>query len=160
MTAATRPADPLILALASIYAARPGGIRDLLLDDIDLGNRRLTIAGRTRPLDEMTRRALLHWLDHRRTRWPTTVNQHLLVNMRTALTTGPVSSYWLNTTFRGHDATLDRLRMDRQLEEALTHRADPLHLALVFGLDEKTAIRYANSARQLLATEAERDHGP
>jgi integrase len=76
MTAATRPADPLILALASIHAARPGGIRDLLLDDIDLGNRRLTIAGRTRPLDE------------------------------------------------------------------------------------KTAIRYANSARQLLATAAERDHGP
>ena len=108
----------------------------------------------------MTRRALLHWLDHRRTRWPTTVNQHLLVNMRTALTTGPVSSYWLNTTFRGHDATLDRLRMDRQLEEALTHRADPLRLALVFGLDEKTAIRYVNSARQLLATAAERDHGP
>jgi hypothetical protein len=27
----------------------------------------------------------------------------------------------------------------------------------VFGLDEKTAIRYANSARQLLATAAERD---
>ncbi|MCE7004905.1 hypothetical protein LWC34_19040 [Kibdelosporangium philippinense] len=155
ITAAARPADPLILALASIHAARPGGICDLLLDDIDLGNRRLTIAGRTRPLDEMTRRALLHWLDYRRTRWPTTVNPHLLVNMRTALTTGPVSSYWLNTTFRGHEATLDRLRMDRQLEEALTHRADPLHLALVFGIDEKTAIRYANSARQLLTTAAE-----
>lgn len=157
MTAAIRPADPLVLALASVHAARPGGIRDLLLDDIDLGNRRLTIAGRTRPLDELTRRALLHWLDHRRTRWPTTLNQHLLINMRTAVTTGPVSSYWLNTTFRGHDATLDRLRMDRQLEEALTHRADPLHLALVFGLDEKTAIRYANSARQLLVTAAECD---
>lgn len=103
----------------------------------------------------MTRRALLHWLDYRRTRWPTTINPHLLVNMRTARTTGPVSSYWLNTTFRGRDATLDRLRMDRQIEEALTHRAGPLHLALVFGLDEKTAIRYANSARQLLATAAE-----
>ena len=158
MTAAARPADPLILALASIHAARPGGISDLLLDDIDLGNRRLTIAGRTRPLDEMTRRALLHWLDYRRTRWPTTLNPHLLVNMRTALTTSPVSSYWLNTTFRGHEATLDRLRMDRQLEEALTHRADPLHLALVFGIDEKTAIRYANSARQLLTTAAECDN--
>lgn len=157
MTAAVRPADPLILALATIHAARAGGIRDLLLDDVDLGNRRLTIVGRTRPLDEMTRRALLHWLDYRRTRWPTTANQHLLVNMRTALTTGPVSGYWLNDTFRGHHATLDRLRMDRQLEEALTHRADPLHLALVFGIDEKTAIRYANSARQLLTTAAECD---
>ncbi|GGN81585.1 hypothetical protein GCM10011579_068340 [Streptomyces albiflavescens] len=26
-------------------------------------------------------------------------------------------------------------------EESLTNRADPLHLALVFGIDEKTAIR-------------------
>jgi hypothetical protein len=49
--------------------------------------------------------------------------------------------------------------MDRLLEEALTHRADPLHLALVFGLDEKTAIRYANSARQLLITAAECNNG-
>ncbi|MET7313400.1 hypothetical protein ACWD7C_36155 [Streptomyces sp. NPDC005134] len=32
----------------------------------------------------------------------------------------------------------------------LTHGADPLHLALVFGIDEKTAIRYPDSARQLL----------
>jgi hypothetical protein len=39
--------------------------------------------------------------------------------------------------------------MDRQLEEALTHRTDPLYLALVFCLDEKTAIRYASPARQL-----------
>jgi hypothetical protein len=43
-------------------------------------------------------------------------------------------------------------RVDRQLEEALVHGPDPLHLAEVFGLDEKTAIRYANSARALLET--------
>ncbi|MFC4503696.1 MULTISPECIES: hypothetical protein [Streptomyces] len=36
--------------------------------------------------------------------------------------------------------------MDRQLEEALVHGPDPLHLAEVFGLGERTAIRYANSA--------------
>jgi hypothetical protein len=47
---------------------------------------------------------------------------------------------------RNLTATLERLRVDRQLEEALTHGADPLHLALVFGIDEKTAIRYADSA--------------
>ncbi|TMR38119.1 hypothetical protein ETD85_05660 [Nonomuraea zeae] len=48
-------------------------------------------------------------------------------------------------------ATLERLRVDRQLEEALTHGPDPLHLAAVFGLDPKTAIRYAENARALLA---------
>jgi hypothetical protein len=69
--AAARPADRLIIALAAVHAARPGAIRALQLTDIDLGNRRLTIAGRARPLDELTRQVLLGWLDYRRTRWPT-----------------------------------------------------------------------------------------
>jgi hypothetical protein len=56
---------------------------------------------------------------------------------------------WL-TSLRGLPATLDRLRIDRQLEEALTCGADPLHLAVVFGIDDSTAIRYAASARQIL----------
>ncbi|MDH6129840.1 hypothetical protein [Kitasatospora sp. GP82] len=45
--------------------------------------------------------------------------------------------------------------MDRQLEEALAHGPDPLHLAEVFGLSEKTAIRYANSALALLERDLE-----
>jgi hypothetical protein len=44
---------------------------NLLLDDVDLGNRRLTIAGHTRPLDDLTLKLLLDWLEHRRRRWPT-----------------------------------------------------------------------------------------
>lgn len=61
--AAARPADRLIIALAAIHAARPGAIRALQLTDIDLGNRRLIIAGRARPLDELTRQVLLGRLD-------------------------------------------------------------------------------------------------
>jgi hypothetical protein len=38
--------------------------------------------------------------------------------------------------------------MERQVEEALYHRADPLHLAIVFGVVEKTALRYANPLRR------------
>jgi hypothetical protein len=41
------------------------------------------------------------------------------------------------------------------LQEALAVGPDPLHLASVFGLDPKTAIRYAENARQLLVTAAE-----
>lgn len=156
-TGAARPADPLILALAAIHAARTGAIRALQLDDVDLGNRRLTIAGRTRPLDDLTHRIFVEWLDYRRTRWPNTANSHLLANQMTALETGPVSGHWIDAGFRGQDATLERLRMDRQLEEALTHGPDPLHLAVVFDLDAKTAVHYANSARQLLQTSVERD---
>lgn len=150
IAAAARPADRLIIALAAIHAARPGAIRALELTDIDLGNRRLTIAGRTRPLDELTRQVLLGWLHYRRTRWPNTANPHLLVNQMTVLELGPVSGHWIDAGFRGQEATLERLRVDRQPEEALTHGPDPLHLAVVFGLDEKTAIRYASSARQLM----------
>ena len=120
-----------------------------------MGNRRLVIAGRIRPLDDFTRHAILTWLDYRRSRWPNTANPHLIVNQQTALETGPVSNVWITNTLRGLAATLERLRVDRQLEEALTHGPDPLHLAVVFGIDEKTAIRYAASARQLLETEIE-----
>ena len=75
------------------------------------------------------------------------------------MSTRPVSENWLTTAFRGLDATLERLRVDRQLDEALTCGPDPLHLAAVFGLDDTTAIRYATAARQLLDTAAEHDPG-
>jgi hypothetical protein len=80
---------------------------------------------------------------------------HLLVTVESALGLGPVTHPWLNRHLRGLPATLERLRVDRQLEEALTNAADPLHLAEVFGLNETTAIRYANAARQLLDTGGE-----
>ncbi|MFF3127871.1 hypothetical protein ACFVRD_37530 [Streptomyces sp. NPDC057908] len=153
--AVTSPGGRLAVALAAVHAARPGAIRTLQLDDTDLGNRRLTIAGRSRPLDDLTRQLLLAWLEYRRRRWPNTANPHLIINMNTALTTGPVSSWWIERELRGQGATLDRLRIDRQLEEALVHGPDALHLAEVFGMADKTAIRYADSARALLEQAAE-----
>jgi hypothetical protein len=147
---AATPQARLVVALAAVHAARCGAIRALHLDDVDLANRRLRIAGRPRPLEELTHRLLVEWLDHRRRRWPNTANPHLLISARTAVGHGPVSAPWANLILRGLPATLERLRIDRQLEEALTHGADPLHLAVVFDLDESTAIRYAASARQLL----------
>lgn len=155
VAAAQAPAARLVLAFAAVHAARVGAIVVIRLDDIDLGNRRLVIAGRARPLDELTHRVLLAWLQYRRNRWPNTANPYLLINQQTATETGPASPKWASRTLQGHTATLERLRVDRQLEEALTHGPDPLHLAVVFGLDEKTAIRYASLARQLLQTHIE-----
>jgi hypothetical protein len=157
--AAATPAARLALALAAVHAARPKTIRDLHLDDVDLGNRRLVVTGRARPLDDLTRNLLLAWLEHRGRRWPGTANPHLIINQQTAMTTRAVSENWLTESCRGLTATLERLRADRQLEEALTCGADPLHLAAVFGLDDGTAIRYAAIARQLLQTPAEQ-HDP
>ena len=144
------PQARLLVALAAVHAARSHTIRALQLEDVDIPNRRLTIAGRTRPLDELTLRALQQWLDHRRRRWPNTPNKHLLINVRTATEHGPVSGEWASRVLRGAPATLERLRIDRQLEEALAHRADPLHLTAVFDMHESTAVRYSASARQLL----------
>ena len=63
---------------------------------------------------------------------------------------------WITESLRGLTATHEALRVDRQLDEALTRGPDPLHLAAVFGIDEETAIRYANVARALLESPAER----
>lgn len=153
--AAVTPAARLAVALAAVHAARPKTIRELHLGDVDLGNRRLVITGTARPLDDLTRDLLLAWLHHRGRRWPGTANPHLIVNQQTAMTTRAVSENWLTENCRGLTATLERLRVDRQLEEALTRGADPLHLAAVFGIDDTTAIKYATIARQLLETAAE-----
>ena len=142
-----------------MHAARPKTIRELHLGDVDLGNRRLVITGRARPLDNLTASLLLAWLTHRGRRWPGTANPHLIINQQTAMTTRAVSENWLTGSCRGLTATLERLRVDRQLEEALTCGADPLHLAAVFGTGDTTAIKYATIARQLLATAAEQ-HDP
>jgi site-specific recombinase XerD len=158
--AAGTPAARLAVALAAVHAARPRTIRDLHLGDIDLGGRRLIIAGQTRPLDNLTRNLLLTWLQHRASRWPGTANPHLIINQQTAMTTRPVSETWLAGSTRGLTATLERLRVGRQLEEALTHGADPLHLAAMFGIDDTTAIKYATIARQLLQTAAEQHDPP
>jgi hypothetical protein len=60
-----------------VHAARPKAIPDLTLDDVDLPNRRITIAGagHRQPLGELTCHALLAWLAHRRATWPNTTNR-------------------------------------------------------------------------------------
>lgn len=158
--AAVTPAARLTLALAAVHAARGEAIRNLQLDDVDLGNRRVSIAGVTRPLDELTHRLLTDWLTYRHRRWPHTANPHLIINKQTASTTRPVSDNALTAPFRRRAATLEALRVDRQLDEALAHGPDPLHLAVVFGLDETTAVRYSTAAQKILLTAAERQHPP
>ena len=167
VAAATTPTARVVILLAAIHAARSKTIAELRLEDIDLGQRTLVLAGRAHPLDDPTRQAITDWLDCRRQRWPNTANPHLLINRRTALGTEPVGRLWLTNPLRHQVATLERLRVDRQLEEALTHGPDPLHLAEVFGIAEMTAIRYATAARQILESSAETDpshsprtHGP
>jgi integrase len=149
VTAATTVQARLCVVLAAVHAARPGQIRALHLDDVDLAGRRLTIAGNSRPLDDLTAQVLLDWLTYRRERWPNTANPHLLISYSSALGHAPVSATWI-LNLRGLPGTLERLRIDRQLEEAIATGADPLHLAAVFGFSEGAAIRWATNARELI----------
>ena len=99
-------------------------------------------------MGELTGKILREWLEYRQRRWPRTANPHLLISKESALHHGPVSTAYL-ISLRGLPATLDRLRIDCQLAEAIATGFDPLHLAEVFGISEHTAIRYAVNARQL-----------
>jgi integrase len=152
--AAVTPAQRLAIALAAVHAARPKAIRELTLDDIDLPSRRIAIEGHRQPLGELTHHALLAWLDHRRAAWPDTANRHVLVSRISALGSEPVSADFLDKhQLRG--ISLERIRRDRILQEALATGADPLHLALVFNIDHTNAMAYANAARNLLSSPAE-----
>jgi hypothetical protein len=148
------PAQRLTIALAAVHAARPTAIRELTLDDIDLPNRRITIAGHRQRLGELTHNALLAWLGYRRATWPNTANRHVLLSRISALGTGPVSHDYLDK-HQPRGICLERIRRDRILQEALATGADPLHLALVFNIDHTNATAYANTARNLLNSPAE-----
>ncbi len=152
---AGNPAQRLIVALAAVHAARPAAIRQLVLDDLDLPNRRITIAGHTQRLGELTHRALRAWLDQRRTAWPHTPNRHVLISQTTALGVEAISKGYLQFHLQRHGVDLDRIRGDRILHEALTAGPDPLHLALVFNLSHTTASRYAAIAQHLLDDQLE-----
>ena len=160
--AAATPAQRLAIALAAVHAARPGAIRELTLDDIDLPGRRISIAGHSQPLGELTRDALLAWLDYRRATWPDTANRHVLITRKSALGTGPVSASYLADYLGRHQRgiSLEHIRRDRILQEALATGADPLHLALVFNIDHTNAMAYANAARNLLTGPAEQELSP
>ena len=151
VAAATTPQARVCVVLAAVHAARPGAVRALRLDDVNLASRRLRLAGTARPMGELTSKVLREWLDYRRRRWPHTANPHLLVSRESALHHGPVSGTWI-LNLRGLPATLERLRIDCQLTEAMATGFDPLHLAQVFGISEQAAIRYAVNAQHLLGS--------
>lgn len=157
---AMTPTRRLLIALTAIHAARPMHLTALTLDDVDLPNRRLAIGGKARHIDDLTYRLLADYLRYRKQRWPRTSNHHLLLTERRGHDQDPVSTYWLNAEFRAIGTTPTQLRVDRQLEEALTHGPDPLHLVVVFGISEATAVRYARAARQLLETNLEVEQNP
>jgi integrase len=93
---AITPAQRVVVALVAVHAARAKAIRQIQLDHIDLAARPITIAGHRQALGELTREALLDWLEYRRASWPRTANPYLLISRNTAL----VSNRSATTTSR------------------------------------------------------------
>ncbi|MFJ8978744.1 hypothetical protein [Streptomyces sp. NPDC102282] len=155
VTAATTPEQQVLLVLTVVHAARRPSIKALTVDDLDLPGRAITIGGHTRPLDELTHQVIHEYLLHRHRRWPHTPNRHLLITRVTAHGHEPVSDYWCHLQFAGRRASLEQMRIDRQLEEALAGGGDPRRLAAIFGISEFTAVRYASAARALMANTLE-----
>jgi len=151
-TAAAAKDEPSLrvaVALAGVHALLPSQIRHLRLDQVDLAGRRLDPGGLDRPLDEFTAAAISGYLAYRRQRWPLTASPYLLVTRKTAHTGEPASQFWMTRLFRGLPVTAGQLRDDRIVDEAVSGRADPLHLAAVFGFGARTGLRYAQAARQI-----------
>jgi integrase len=157
---ASEPLERLVVALSAEHACRTSVIRTLTLDAIDLPNLRITLAGHNQRLGELTRRALITWLDYRRDRWPHTQNQHVLLTTKTALRTTPVSQNSVKQSLSDNGFTIERIRADRILHEALTAGPDPLRLSLVFGISHNTARRYTTLAERLLSDELEHPADP
>ena len=152
---AAAPAERVIIALAAENAARTGTIRHLTLDEVDLANRRIILDGRRQRLGDLSYRALRLWLDHRRVTWPHTSNPHVLVGEKTVHDASSVSQRFVVLRMSRAGCSVDRIRKDRILHEALTAGPDPLHLSLVFGVFHNTAARYATVAEHLLSDELE-----
>ncbi|MFF5277210.1 hypothetical protein [Streptomyces sp. NPDC000133] len=141
------PAQRLVVALAAVHAARACGIRSLMVDDVDLPNGRITIAGHEQRLGELPAQTLTNWFDLRKVLWPRTPNRHVLINKQSCLGTGPVSRGYFHGHLLPPGIRIDRIRSDCILHEALTSGPDPLDLSLLFNLSHTTASRYAALAR-------------
>ena len=150
----------LAAALAAIHGATHDQIRRIQLTDLDLAAGRITIGALARPLDPLTLQLIQAWLRRRAERWPGTANPHLLITKESAIRHGQISRVHLAVPLRPLGITLEKLRIERRLEEAIHTEGDALQIAELFGIDPSTAIRYAASARALLAPNPGHDPAP
>jgi hypothetical protein len=133
----SKPGVALSVALVAFHALTDNQLRELKLTDVVDG--RLTLDGRTIPLADPVRVRLAAWLDHRARTWPNTLNEHLLINQRTAPRLLPIGrGYWQRTNLRPQ-----ALREDRILQEIHATGGDVRRICDLFGLSVEASMRYA-----------------
>ncbi|WP_244235770.1 MULTISPECIES: hypothetical protein [Micromonospora] len=133
-----QPATAALAALLAFHAIRVAQLCHLQLTDLRDGH--LHIDGQVIPLAAAVRQRLRAYLDHRQQAWPRSVNPHLFIHARSAITTRPVTSWWIR-----HQLGIagQQIRLDRILDEAHATSGDIRQLMDLFGLSVHTAHRYA-----------------
>jgi integrase len=130
------PARAALTALIAFHGLQPAEVRDLQLVDIRDG--RLRLSNRTVPLAGPVKSHIGRYLDYRARRWPNTINAHLFVTSRSALSTEPVSRHWVNRTL-GQAA--QSIRRDRIVDEVLAG-SDIRRICDLFGITVGAAEHY------------------
>jgi hypothetical protein len=109
------------------------------LQSTDIHDGRLHLGDRTILLASPVRARLAGYLDHRQHTWPHTSNPHLFITRQTALREGPASDRWIRLKL---GMTVQAIREDRILYEAMATGGDERRLGDLFGLSVNGAIRY------------------
>lgn len=144
------PLARVVIALVAVHALRGNEIRSILTTNLNFAGGTLEVRRgllqHTIYLEDFTRHLATEWINYRHQRWPASTNPHLLVSQKTALDPDqPAISLGTLRADLPKGLTLDGLRQDRILNEAL-ETADPLKLMRLFGITEKTAMRYVGAA--------------
>lgn len=132
-----RPSVALAVALVAFCGLTSAQVRNLKLTDISdgylsIGDRKIRLAGPVKV-------RLAAWLDYRAQTWPNTLNPYLLVSLKSAPRTRPVSG---QTIWRGVELQAQALREDRILNELLDSGGDVRRICDLFGLTVSGAMRY------------------
>jgi hypothetical protein len=135
-----RPATALCAALVVFHAITVDELRGLKLTDIVDGQ--LHLNARIIPLAAPVLPRLAAWLDYRNTKWPDTINPHLLVSLKT----GPRLTRVSRSFPQGPTGiALQALREDRILDEVRATGGDVRHICELFGIAIDTALRYTTT---------------
>ncbi|MFK4547268.1 hypothetical protein RKD29_006864 [Streptomyces tendae] len=145
------PRARLIVGLVAIHAIHAVEVARLLLTDVDLRNRTITVRRGLHIhvvyLDDLSTRLVADWLRERRTRWPQATNPHLLVTAQTYRNpSSPQISYTgMRSAFDQIGLLPRQLWADRVLDEA-RETADPVCLVRLFGIHPRVAVKYVHTA--------------